>query len=342
MPGTNVGSPIVTLTPAPTLDRTYFVSNLHSGGVNRADAVGEELAGKGINVSRGLHLAGIEAPGVVPIGNSDPGVLARTGSDGMLLPLWVDGTLRVSTTIVEHNGPTTKVNESPRPLSEQDWNAIVELTERTVRENNAQWLVVAGALPLVKSTNKFVDLTTIFDRMDALGVRVALDTSGEPLNFWARSGRAAIIKPNAEELASAVGRTLRTVGDVIDAARELCEHGIETVLASLGADGMIAVTKDREWAARTPPVKVINTVGAGDATLAGFLSAVVTYPDAVLAEHGVGYNVPLGVSTAVQWGAAAVTQPTSGLENIDNLPTAILDESPDRAAKLEEVAEFRG
>ncbi|MFY7819319.1 MAG: hypothetical protein ACOVP3_00545, partial [Rhodoluna sp.] len=76
MPGTNVGSPIVTLTPAPTLDRTYFVSNLHSGGVNRADAVGEELAGKGINVSRGLFLAGIKAPGVVPIGNSDPGVLA--------------------------------------------------------------------------------------------------------------------------------------------------------------------------------------------------------------------------------------------------------------------------
>jgi 1-phosphofructokinase len=260
----------------------------------------------------------------------------------MLLPLWVDGTLRVSTTIVEHNGPTTKVNESPRPLSEQDWNAIVELTERTVRENDAKWLVVAGALPINKSTGTFVDLTPIFDRMDALGVRVALDTSGEPLNTWARSGRAAIIKPNAEELASAVGRTLHTVGDVIDAARELCEHGNETVLASLGADGMIAVTKDREWAARTPPVKVINTVGAGDATLAGFLSAVVTNPDHDPAEHGVGYNVPLGVSTAVQWGAIAVSQPTSGLENIDNLPTAILDENPDRASKLEEVAEFRG
>jgi 1-phosphofructokinase len=110
----------------------------------------------------------------------------------------------------------------------------------------------------------------------------------------------------------------------------------------MGADGMIAVTKDREWAARTPPVKVINTVGAGDATLAGFLSAVVTSPDQDLTEHGVGYNVPLGVSTAVQWGAIAVTQPTSGLENIDNLPTAILDVNPNRDALLEEVAEFRG
>lgn len=339
MPGTNAGSPIVTLTPAPTLDRTYFVRNLHSGGVNRADEVREELAGKGINVSRGLHLAGIEAPGVVPIGNSDPGVLARTGSDGILIPLWVDGTLRVSTTIVEHEGPTTKVNESPRPLSEQDWNAVMDLTERTVRENGAKWLVIAGALPVIKSTGKFVDLEPMFERMHALGVRVALDTSGEPLNYWARRGLASIIKPNAEELASAVGRTLTTVGDVIDAARELCEHGIETVLASLGADGMIAVTRDREWAARTPPVRVINTVGAGDATMAGFLSAVVSNPIADGADDfGLGYNVPLGVSTAVQWGAVAVTQPTSGLSSIDDLPPAILIEAPDRSAALEEPA----
>ncbi len=95
MSGLNNGSPIVTLTPAPTLDRTYFVSDLVSGAVNRADNVGEELAGKGINVSRGLHLAGISAPGIIPIGNSDPSVLVRTGSAEFLQPLWVDGKLRV-------------------------------------------------------------------------------------------------------------------------------------------------------------------------------------------------------------------------------------------------------
>ena len=79
-------SPVVTLTPAPTLDRTYFVKNLVEGGVNRAERVGEELAGKGINVSRGLQLVNMAAPGVVPIGNADPGVLTRTGSD-FLIPL---------------------------------------------------------------------------------------------------------------------------------------------------------------------------------------------------------------------------------------------------------------
>jgi len=334
------GCPIVTLTPAPTLDRTYFVHNLHSGGVNRADEVKQELAGKGINVSRGLHLAGIEAKGVVPIGNQDPGVLASTGSEGMLVPLWVEGSLRVSTTIVEKDGPTTKVNESPRPLSKQDWNAVLDLTERTVRESNAKWLVVAGALPVYKDSGTFVDLEPLFERMAEMGVRVALDTSGEPLNYWARRGLASIIKPNAEELASAVGRTLNSIGDVIDAGRELCEHGIEVVLASLGSDGMLAITKDREWAARTPPVRVVNTVGAGDATLAGFLTAVVQNPVDGTEEYGLDFNVPLGISAAVQWGAMAVTQPSSGLENIDNPPAAILNENPDRSVALDEPAIF--
>ena len=332
------GAPVITLTPAPTLDRTYFVHNLIEGGVNRADAVAEELAGKGINVTRGLYLAGIQAPGVVPIGNSDPGVLARTGSMEQFIPHWVDGTLRVSTTIVEKDGPTTKVNEAPRPLSDSDWKEVVSLTISKVKENNAKWLVIAGALPIDKSTGRFVDLEPLFKTMREIGVRVALDTSGEPLKVYAQAGLAAVIKPNAEELAATVGRDLHNVGDVIDAARELCEHGIECVLASLGADGMVAVTKEHAWAAKTPPVQVINTVGAGDATLAGFLTAVTSNPVDGNGEFGVGFNVPLGVKTAVQWGAVAVTQPTSGLENLNNMPESTVNDSPDRSAPLEEIA----
>jgi 1-phosphofructokinase len=337
MSGISAGAAVVTLTPAPTLDRTYYVSNLIEGGVNRADGVAEELAGKGINVTKGLHLVGINAPGVVPIGNADPGVLNRTGYADTLVPLWIEGTLRVSTTMVIHNGATTKVNEAPRPLSEEDWAAVIALTEKTVVESGAKWLVIAGALPVYKSTGTFVDLQPIFDRMKALGVRVALDTSGEPLQYWARRGDATVMKPNAEELASAVGRTLHTLGDVIDAAREVCSHGVKCVLASLGADGMVAVTADGAWHARTPPVHVINTVGAGDATLAGFLSAAVTNPVSEDA-YGVGFDVPHGVGTAVQWGAVAVTQPTSGLTSVDHLPESIITDTPNRDALLEEPA----
>lgn len=342
MSGNTQKSPIVTLTPAPTLDRTYLVSNLHPGAVNRADAVGEELAGKGINVSRALHLAGIEAPGVVPIGNAEKGILERTGSKKFLIPMWIDGTLRVSTTILEKGGPTTKINEAPKPLTSEEWQRVIDLTEATVKENDAKWLVIAGALPIDHSTGTFVDLQPIFDRMNNLRVRVALDTSGAPLEYWVKQGEAAILKPNAEELASAVKRSLLTNGDVIEAARELCAHGVECVLASLGSDGMLAVTKSRAWGTRTTPVKVINTVGAGDATLAGFLAAIVKNPLTEGHEDmGVGFNVPVGAMAAVQWGAVKVSQPTSGLENIDNLPEVFLTEEVDLTAALREPASYK-
>ena len=328
--------PIVTLTPSPTLDRTYFVKNLVEGGVNRADRVGEELAGKGINVSRGLHLAGIPAPGIVPIGDADKGVLDRTGS-GFLTPLWVEGTLRVSTTVVEYDGPTTKINEHPRPLKQKDWDAVIELTEKTVREQKAKWLVVAGAHPEIEETGEVINLHSLFLRMEALGVKVVLDTSGPALRYWAQQGNATVMKPNAHELAECVGKDLKTIGDVIDAANTLNDWGVDCVMASLGVDGIIAVTKTHAIHAFTPPVKVINTVGAGDSTIAGFLSAVTTHPAEPNA-FGVGFDVAEGIAAAVQWGAAKVQQPTSGLQSIENQVEATEDVSPDRDRLLGEPA----
>jgi 1-phosphofructokinase len=333
-------SPVVTLTPSPTLDRTYFVKDLVEGGVNRAERVGEELAGKGINVSRGLQLVNMAAPGVIPIGNADPGVLKRTGSS-FLIPLWVDGTLRVSTTVVEYDGPTTKINEHPRPLYERDWKSVIDLTERTVKDYEAKWLVIAGAHPEIVETGKVIDLQPLFDRMEALGVRVILDTSGPALRYWAQKGRATIMKPNSHELSECVNKDLNTIGDVIDAARELNDWGVNCVMASLGVDGIVAVTKTHAIHAYTKPVKVINTVGAGDSTIAGFLAAVANEESDPNA-YGVGFDVAKGIASAVQWGAAKVQQPTSGLQSIENLVEATVELIPDRARLLGEPAKAKG
>jgi 1-phosphofructokinase len=102
---------------------------------------------------------------------------------------------------------------------------------------------------------------------------------------------------------------------------------------------MIAVTHNHAWHAKTSKIKVINTVGAGDATLAGFLSAVAADTQAEAADaSGVGFDVAKGVSAAVQWGAVAVQQPTSGLQNLDGMPEVFLVENPDRSVPLDEPA----
>ena len=150
------------------------------------------------------------------------------------------------------------------------------------------------------------------------------------------------MKPNGEELASCVGRTLNTLNDVVDAARELNSWGVECVLASLGVDGMLAVTKTDAVHAFTPPVRVINTVGAGDSTVAGFLSAVTLNKTNDKELFGVGFDIAKGVKEAVRWGGAKVQQPTSGLKSIENLPIGVVMEKPDLTASLREPAEFEG
>ncbi|MEL0261716.1 MAG: PfkB family carbohydrate kinase, partial [Aquiluna sp.] len=225
----------------------------------------------------------------------------------------------------------------PRPLKMHDWEAVIDLTEKTVKDFGASWLVVAGAHPEIEETGEVIDLQPLFDRMAALGVKVVLDTSGAPLRYWAQKGNATVMKPNAHELSECVGRDLKTIGDVIDAARELNNWGVDCIMASLGIDGIVAVTKTHAIHAYTAPVKVINTVGAGDSTIAGFLSAVTSHaadPNA----YGVGFDVAEGIAAAVQWGAAKVQQPTSGLSSIENLVEATVDLIPVRDRPLGEPA----
>ncbi|MFK4593803.1 fructose-1-phosphate kinase PfkB-like protein [Streptomyces pristinaespiralis] len=106
-----------------------------------------------------------------------------------------------------------------------------------------------------------------------------------------------MVKPNAEELAEAVGRPLATVGDAVKAAEELRDRGAGAVLASLGADGQLLVDDTGVWFGHAPADAVRSNVGAGDASLAGFLTA-----------GGAG---PAALAAAVAHGTAAVQLPGS-------------------------------
>ena len=101
-----------------------------------------------------------------------------------------------------------------------------------------------------------------------------------------------LVKPNVHELAELTGRVPRTLGEVIEAAQEVRRRGAGTVLASLGGDGAVLVDADGALWGQRPVNRVVSTVGAGDAMLAGYLSCRQGRAEAL--------------ATALQWGAAAV------------------------------------
>lgn len=328
-------SGVVTLTPAPVLDRTYLVSSMAPGKVNRAVEVHEYMSGKGLNVARTLHLARTQVAAVMPIGRDDEHLLFRTPYPHILRIMPIHGRIRVNTAVVEDGGRTTNVNQTAIPMSSADWNRVVDLAIEQLIEIDADWMVVSGTHPFDSDTNDYVRMIELFERVREAGARVALDTSGVPLERLVASGLVNLIKPNADELANLVGRNLHTIGEALDAGRELNAQGVEVALVSLGADGALAVTgSEAVWGAAVAP-RLVNTTGAGDATLAGFLGHSIREETRGLSDLP-ELDLQDALATAVSWGALAVSLPTTLITGLEDAPPPVVGE-PDRDRPLLEA-----
>lgn len=309
---------IVTVTPNPSLDRTLEVAELVRGEVLRADARRVEPGGKGINVARALHASGHSVRAVLPSGGHEGdhlvALLAAAGLDPVVVP--VDGAVRENVAIVEPDGTVTKVNEPGPQFDAAATEALLAATAAAAAD--ARWVVGSGSLPPGAPEGLYADLVR---RVRDAGGRVAIDTSGDALAAAVDAG-PDLVKPNHDELAAVTGVAVRTFGDVVAAARTLLDRGVGTALVSLGADGALLVDRHgvvhAERAVDTPR----SSVGAGDATLAGYLTAA----DADRAT---------ALRTAVAFGAAAVSLPGSQMPGPQDVQPelVVVDDQPglDRA-----------
>ena len=312
---------VVTLTPSPAIDRTYVLDSLTPGEVHRAHDVHSELAGKGVNVTRNLRTAGVASIAVLPMLNEES---VAFGDDQIrLYP--VASRIRINITVLDRAGQTTKINEAANPLAAHEWSGLCDVALNLAEESSTPWLLLAGTIPNDPSGGPLA-LRALFEQAREREILVALDTSGSALLELARAGLPDLIKPNAPELAECVGRSLRSLGDVVSAAREVHEWGVAYVLVSLGPDGMVGVSSSGVVHASTAPVTVRNTIGAGDASVAGFFSHFVSHPD----------EFATSVGTAVAWGALKVQEVSSQLHSLEGLPEVSITTSPDLDRGLQE------
>ncbi|MFE5556201.1 1-phosphofructokinase [Streptomyces sp. NPDC056544] len=302
---------ILTVTPNPSLDRAYEIPSLVRGRVLRAGGERVDPGGKGVNVSRSAAAAGVRTTAVLPLGGA-PGILLAEllGAQGVdVTAVSIAGQTRSNIALTEPDGTLTKIN-SPGPALSPDESALLLDTVRSAAAE-ATWVACCGSLPRGIDPRWYADLVA---QVHAAGARIALDTSGPALPGALAAG-PEVINPNASELASAVGRPLPTLGDVVKAAEELRERGAGAVLASLGGDGQLLVSAEGTYYGTAPAPEVRSTVGAGDASLAGFLIA--------------GGTGPRALASALAHGAAAVQLPGSAM------PTPA-DLRPDRVRVTED------
>ena len=304
---------IVTLTPNPSIDRTVNVPALLVGAVNRVRDVRQDPGGKGVNVSRALAQHQADTVAVMPLGGAEGDMLARLLQQAHvpLQQVTIEGQTRINLTVAGADGVTTKINEPGPHLPAA---TVEELIRTTVAAADGGWILGAGSLSAGMDETFYARLVATAHEA---GASIAIDSSGEAMRHAVASG-PDLIKPNHHELGEMVGRTLTTLGAVIEAAQQVrAEHRIAHVVVSLGGSGAIAVSPEGVLYARAPKVKPVSTVGAGDALLAGFLLGQTR-------QASLSACLELGI----QFGTAAVTLPGSqmpGPQDITNVTVTFID-----------------
>lgn len=255
---------ILTLTLNPALDLTVRLARLEPGEVNRSETVLTHAAGKGVNVAQVLADLGhhVSVGGFLGAANPeafDALIASRGFGDAFIR---VPGETRSNIKIAEQDGRVTDINAPGPVVSQQAQRELLKRVAMIGPEFDA--VVVAGSLPRGVSPQWFQRL---IEELKALGLKVALDTSGEALRAGLKAG-PWMVKPNTEELAEALG-------NASDAISQLHQQGVEHVVVSDGAAGVTWYRPAGALHATPPQVTVASTVGAGDSLLAGMLHGVL-------------------------------------------------------------------
>ncbi len=287
---------VLTVTLNAAIDKRYDVSSVEIGAVQRVRRVQASAGGKGLNAARGAQLCGqqVIATGFVA-GFAGEFVTSRIAAAGM----WdefvrVSGETRTCINIIDDQGRSTEFLEPGVAVTPDDLAALV--TRFSALLEQVAVVTLSGSAPSGCPDDVYARLVESARRA---GRPVILDASGELL----RSGLAAgptIAKPNRDELAVLVGRSLDDLDAVVAAAREVRRDGPEWVVVSLGAEGVLAVG-ERTLRVDGLRVEAVNPVGCGDVLVGALAAALAT-----------GLAMDEALALAVSASAAAAAHPETG------------------------------
>jgi 1-phosphofructokinase len=279
---------IYTCTITPSLDYTTYLPELRLGELNRTSDVFYYPGGKGINVSRVLGRLGTKSIALGYIGGfTGQYITDFLKEEGILTDfIRTEDITRINVKVKaaeesELNGPGPSINE----LQQQ------ELLEKVQAMTSGDWFVLAGSLTNTITSSFFEELAAICEKNN---IKFVLDTSGSALMDLIHT-KPFLVKPNIEELGELFNVEISTKEEAFHYAQKLVRKGIQHVVVSMGGEGALLVTEDLALLAEAPRGRVVNTVGAGDSLVAGFLASFTRNENATEAFR---YGVASGSATA--------------------------------------------
>lgn len=258
---------IYTVTINPTIDYIIQLSGgVVLGGLNRNAAEDFQFGGKGINVSNMLNRLGHE--------NIALGFIGGFTGDGMEKGLQAMG---VNTQFIRVDG-MTRISVKLKALEETELNGIGPmLTEENMAQLYAQLdtlsagdiLILSGSIPACLPNETYENIMAY---LHGRGIAIVVDASGDLLVNVLKY-HPFLVKPNDYELGEIFGKVLTSDDEIVHCAKKLQDMGGRNILVSMAGNGALLLDENgKTHRIHCPKGQVINSVGAGDSMVAGFLA----------------------------------------------------------------------
>lgn len=301
---------IYTCTITPSIDYTVYLPEFQAGKLNRSNEVDYYPGGKGINVSRVLRNLGENSTALGFAGGFTGDFITQFLNQESIHTDFIETTevTRINVKIKanvesELNGPGPTIN----PEQQKQLLAKIHFL------HNGDWFILAGSLP---ASINHTFYQKIAEKCNQNGVHFVVDTSGPALKGLVQM-KPFLIKPNQQELGELFDTKITNRQEAFRFAKQLVDKGVQHVIVSMGGDGAILVTNEDALIARAPEGTVVNTVGAGDSLVSGFIASYIHHTDPARAFR---YGVASGSATAFQRDLCKKDDVTKLLDNVEITP----------------------
>ena len=258
---------IYTVTFNPSLDYIVSVDDFKLGFTNRTSSELMLPGGKGINVSIVLKNLGIQSTALgFMAGFTGKEIARRLEEEGVASDFIQieEGISRINLKLKSIDG--TEINGSGPKIPKEK---VEELMKRLNTMKEGDVLFLAGSIPASMPDDIY---SRIMKELKDKGIMIVVDATRDLL-MNVLEYRPFLIKPNNHELGEIFGVKITEKEDVITYAKKMQEKGAGNVLVSMAGDGAVLVAEDGSiFQAEAPKGKVVNSVGAGDSMVAGFVT----------------------------------------------------------------------
>ncbi len=251
----------------PVIDRFYFIENYTPGKLYRDNVSRLFAGGKGVNAARVVAQLGHECSLYGFLGK-DNGQIIKSDMQKhnvILNMIEYEGETRTTINIVDTlNRQESEITEKSTEISKHYIDLFWQNLKEDIGQNDI--IICSGAPMSGMDHDIYMKISELCESKKA---KCLLDTSG--LSFKASlPGKYHMCKPNTRELQEYFGVCCSKDIQIIELAIKLMMQGVENTLISMGKNGGLLINKNATIWASVPDIKVVSTIGSGDATMAGY------------------------------------------------------------------------